>query len=309
MIISRYVIWFFLYSFIGWIWETIFCTAKSRQWANRGFLYGPICPIYGAGGVVIQLLMGLLTSLTGFESASDFSVWQVFLFSFIVCTVLEYVTHWLLETFFHAYWWDYTNMPLNINGRICLPASCAFGLAGVALVYLLMPAMENFAAAVPPLLVEALSLVLIFLLSMDITLTISALSGFERSVAAMDEKITQHMEQFVASLPGGQTGSQAAMATEREAFERKSMNELLENMHASYRSSIQRVKSFQPRRPSKKSAGRPELPDLKDYLDQHLQTERIDQLRIQFKEHMTLEREKARQRKQEQKKQQKKRKK
>ena len=291
MIISHYVLCFFFYSLIGWVWETIFCTFTRHRWANRGFLYGPICPIYGAGGIAIQLLVQLLTSLTGAASATEFAWWQIFLFSFVVCTILEYITHYLLEKLFHAYWWDYTNMPLNINGRICLPVSACFGLAGVLLVYVVIPAAGNLAELVPDLLTEALALVLVFILGMDVMLTITSLTSFEKNVEAMGEKINQHMEQFVASLPGGRTGTEAAMVTEREAFSRKSMDELIENMRASGRSSIQRVKEYRPRKP-RKSRKQPEGPELRDYLE--LPREQLDQLLVQVKEHLTKEKEKAR---------------
>ena len=81
MWISRYFVYFVIFSFFGWIYESIYCTIKSKRWENRGFLYGPLCPIYGAGGVGITAI------------------------------VLEYGTSWTLEKLFHAYWWDYSEMP------------------------------------------------------------------------------------------------------------------------------------------------------------------------------------------------------
>lgn len=292
MAISQYVLCFFLYAFAGWLWETLFCTIKSRRWANRGFLYGPVCPLYGTGGVAMQLLIQLISALSGGRDVTDFAWWQVFLFCLVVCTVLEYFTHWLLEKLFHAYWWDYTNMPLNLNGRICLPASLVFGAAGVLLVYVILPRTDSLFSSAPGLLVEGLSLVLIFLLGMDVALTVSALTDFEKKVTAMQENIAQHMEQFVASLPGGHTGTEAAMATEREAYTRKSTEELMQNMRALGRSSIQRVKTYRPRKPDRKQKHTPEL---------RLRREQVDQLRIQVQTYMNTEREKARERQRQQK--------
>lgn len=283
MILSRYVLYFVLYSFIGWVWETILCTCTSHKWASRGFLYGPICPIYGFGGVAIQLLAHLLSQLLPSASMADFQWWQVFLFSFVVCTILEYTTHWLLEKLFHAYWWDYTNMPLNLHGRICLPASTCFGLAGVLLVYVVLPHSSTMFDAVPPLLIEGLSLLLVFVLSMDLTLTVTALTNFEQNVAAMEERINQHMEQFVASLPGGKAGVEAAVATEREAYSGKTTEELVAGMRSTYRGAVQRVKGYLPRKPKKGKEPR-------EY------REHIDQLRIQAKEYLAREKEKAKER-------------
>ena len=88
MIISRYFVWFIVYSFLGWCFETVYCTATQRQWANRGFLYGPICPIYGCGAVSISIIIELLD----FRHAPDLKVWQVFLISMVGSAIMEYLT-------------------------------------------------------------------------------------------------------------------------------------------------------------------------------------------------------------------------
>ena len=90
--------YFFIYSFLGWVCEVAFHAIKTGKFVNRGFLNGPVCPIYGAGVVVILLILG--------EYAEE--MWAVFLVGIAVPTLLELVTGWLLETFFHDKWWDYS---------------------------------------------------------------------------------------------------------------------------------------------------------------------------------------------------------
>ena len=91
----------------------------------------------------------------------------------VACRVhLSIFTHWLLETLFHAYWWDYTNVPFNLNGRICLASSLFFGAAGVAVVYVIGPHFINIFTGFPSWLVEVLALILVALISCDATLTI-----------------------------------------------------------------------------------------------------------------------------------------
>ena len=122
MIISRYFVWFIVYSFLGWCFETVYCTATQRQWANRGFLYGPICPIYGCGAVSISIIIELLD----FRHAPDLKVWQVFLISMVGSAIMEYLTSWVLEKWFHAYWWDYSDLPLiSTAASVCQPRFCS----------------------------------------------------------------------------------------------------------------------------------------------------------------------------------------
>ena len=121
MWVSRFFVWFVIYGCMGWIYETVYCIIKSGKWENRGFLYGPMCPIYGVGALGISVVYEYLRS----EGGGQPPWWQVFVIAFLGSMVLEYSTSWLLEKLFHAYWWDYRDSPLNINGRICLPASLA----------------------------------------------------------------------------------------------------------------------------------------------------------------------------------------
>ena len=104
-------------------YESIYyCTIRAKKWENRGFLYGPLCPIYGAGGVAITAIADFISVHTD----ATFTWWQIFLVAFFGSIVLEYGTSWALEKLFHAYWWDYSSMPLNINGRVCFPYSVGF---------------------------------------------------------------------------------------------------------------------------------------------------------------------------------------
>jgi len=114
---ERIILLFFLYSFIGWLWETIYCSLKAKHFVYRGFLIGPITPIYGFG------ILGVVYLLRPLHE----QVIPLFFAAALLVTVLEYVTSYLLERFFHASWWDYKEVPLNINGRVALPISLFLG--------------------------------------------------------------------------------------------------------------------------------------------------------------------------------------
>lgn len=212
MWISKYFVYFVIFSCMGWIYESIFCTVKSGSWQNRGFLYGPVCPIYGVGAATIMALVDWYAGQN--QGQMNYTWWQVFLVAFFGSIVLEYVTSWGLEKLFHAYWWDYSDVPLNINGRVCFPASVGFGVAGLLVIYVIAPATKDATQWITPILMELFSLIFMALLAADATLTVSALTGFERNVAAMEEALNQHMEQFVSTV---QQKSQAA----GEALEEK----------------------------------------------------------------------------------------
>ncbi|MBC8544071.1 putative ABC transporter permease [Bianquea renquensis] len=124
-----YGILFFLYSAIGWLVESIYVSVSKGHWVNRGFLNGPICPVYGTGAILIILL---LTPLKEYPPL-------VFLTSLLVVSIVEYVTAWILETIFHAKWWDYSNKRFNIKGRVCLLNALEFGVLGLALMYGIHP--------------------------------------------------------------------------------------------------------------------------------------------------------------------------
>ena len=124
-----YVLLFFFCSFLGWCMEVICKLIQLRRFINRGFLLGPWCPIYGFGAVTITLL------LTKF--ADD--PLAVFGLAILLCGTLEYLTSYLMETLFHARWWDYSTRRFNLNGRVCANTLVPFGLLGLVLIYFVRP--------------------------------------------------------------------------------------------------------------------------------------------------------------------------
>jgi len=120
---------FFLCSFIGYFLEVFWVFLGSGKLVNRGFLCGPIIPIYGIGAVLILFCL--------FRYYDDPIV--VFVFGMIITSSLEYFASFLMEKLFHNKWWDYSNVPYNLNGRICLKNSFAFGVLSLVIIYLVTP--------------------------------------------------------------------------------------------------------------------------------------------------------------------------
>ena len=120
---------FIIYSFIGYLAEVIYCSYGQKKFVNRGFLFGPICPIYGIGSVLaIYCLSNLKDNLI-----------LVFILGILITSTLEYYTSYIFEKIFNNKWWDYSNRVDNINGRICIGNSLYFGLGITILIYLLNP--------------------------------------------------------------------------------------------------------------------------------------------------------------------------
>lgn len=167
-----YVLFFFLYSFIGWLWEVILFTFVYKKPMNRGFLLGPVCPVYGIGGVVITLLLSKYKS----------DILALFCMSFLSCTIIEYFTSYILEKLFSARWWDYSNDVLNINGRVCLICSTGFGLVGVFLINFFNPLMLNIFNNISVHFKCILSIFLLLIFFVDICITVGALSKLKKVI-------------------------------------------------------------------------------------------------------------------------------
>lgn len=114
-------LWFILYSFIGWAWESALFTIQERKFVNRGFLNGPICPIYGFGALLLLLVLDRRTD----------NIILLFFSAVVLTTALEYLTAVMLEKMFNAKWWDYSMFPLNFQGRISVLSSAVFGIMAV----------------------------------------------------------------------------------------------------------------------------------------------------------------------------------
>jgi len=125
---SLYFLLLMLYSFLGWCGEMVYCSLGQRRLCEkRGFLNGPICPIYGHGALLVLMTLGL-----------EPPVWT-FLVGAIQTSALEYLTSYLMEKLFHMRWWDYSQKRFNLNGRVCLLNSVLFGLACVLLCHVVQP--------------------------------------------------------------------------------------------------------------------------------------------------------------------------
>lgn len=128
------IIFFLIYAFIGWCLETLYAYMVFGHFVKRGFLYGPICPIYGFGAVL------LLINLKNINKDNNIAKFLVSMVSF---SIFEYIASFILEIIFHKRWWDYTGFFLNIQGRICLVFAIIWGIIGVIFINKIHPWVKN----------------------------------------------------------------------------------------------------------------------------------------------------------------------
>lgn len=184
---------FFIYAFLGWCMEVSYAALNTGKFVNRGFLNGPLCPIYGLGAVLVLRLL---------EPFND-SLPLLFAGSVLVTSALEWLTGFVLEKLFHQRWWDYTDQPFNLGGYICLKFSIAWGFACLFVVKLLHPSVELFIRILP----HALGVGLLWLLAaygvIDLTATVRTILGINARLAQIDEmaeRIRAHSDEFGESL-------------------------------------------------------------------------------------------------------------
>jgi len=186
----RLVMIFFLYSIAGWCIEVTLKYIQYHRFINRGFLTGPVCPIYGSGAALITLAISGITPL---ESA----VGTTFAVSFLLCGLLEYMTSFVMEKLFHARWWDYSQKPMNLHGRVWIGNLVLFGLGGVAIIHLINPLIDTLLALIPLRTQEIAAVCLAAVFSADFVMTQFVLklvrSGIEHSEADNTEEMRREI--------------------------------------------------------------------------------------------------------------------
>ena len=155
--ISEWFIFFYIYCFLGWCFESAYVSACKRQFVNRGFMRGPLLPLYGSGAIVV------LFAALPFRQMPV----MVYITGMVAATLLEYVVGVVMEKLFRVRYWDYSNQKFNIQGHICLSSSIAWGFLSLALIYGMHKPIERFVLAIPSIVVSAASLIISMVAAAD----------------------------------------------------------------------------------------------------------------------------------------------
>lgn len=219
MLIHELGLYFMIYAFLGWCLEVAFAAFVKGKFVNRGFLSGPVCPIYGFGMVII------ITLLTPLKN----NIFILFLGSMLLTSILEFITGYILEKVFHEKWWDYSDVPFNLKGYICLSFSILWGLACVFVIDLIHPMISGAVRLMPKTVAIVLLCVFSAVMLADTALTVSAILKLKRKATLVDE-LEKHMRKLSDSI-GEKISDGVIIAMEK----RPEIEEKLEKMQAKYK--------------------------------------------------------------------------
>lgn len=193
--IATYFLYFIIISICGWIMEVTLQLIQKHKFADRGFLIGPYCPIYGCGGLLITFC------LTGLEEHPV----ALFSMAILICGILEYGTSYIMEKLFHARWWDYSENKYNINGRVCLETIIPFGILGLILIYFVNPFIFDNLVKVPSNILNIIAIIIAILFAIDNIISLKVISNVRSITTKFDkenpkdntEEISQKVKEFL----------------------------------------------------------------------------------------------------------------
>ena len=170
--IRDYFLYFIIYAVVGWCSEVLYAYIMKNKITNRGFLLGPLCPIYGFGALaVLILLKPYVNHPLGF-----------FVLAMFVCSVIEYVAGYLMEKLFKARWWDYSNTKFNLNGRVCLDTLIPFGVGALIVNYLFHPNLVKLISMIPSRVVTIFVIAFAIIFVADLILSFNIVNGFKKTI-------------------------------------------------------------------------------------------------------------------------------
>ena len=194
--------YFIIYSMLGWVLESVFKSILFKKLVNSGFLHGPFCPIYGAGALIMILFLGRFSD----------NILMLFVMSFVVLTLWEYLVGILLEKLFHTKYWDYSNNRFNFQGRICLQNSIYWGILGVLFIKLIHPFMIEQVKQIPTQALINFNILILVLLLTDSVISIVKLNTYEnklKQLKEIGENIKEKLKNFKYESSQGKLSKEA----------------------------------------------------------------------------------------------------
>ena len=176
--ILQWMMFFYLYCFLGWIWETLYVSVIQGHWVNRGFMHGPFLPIYGTGFTGMVMLTSGLRGIYAGE----------FVVGMIGATIMEYYTGLCMEKLFKIRYWDYSKEKLNVKGYICLKASLCWGIFAILGPEIAHPFVERFVLKIPETGLEVAVLLLTAYVSADFCGSFKEALDFKEVLIALTER-------------------------------------------------------------------------------------------------------------------------
>lgn len=211
---------FIIFSFTGWVAEVLYVGITSaHKFINRGFLHGPLCPVYGFGGLVILLLPPFL-----------YKTWvPLFFASMILCTCVEYFVSWIMEKMFHTRWWDYSHYKIQLNGRICLLNSVLFGFMGLGMIHYVYPFLLYFLAGINRFLLKVSSDFILAALFADLFVTVRKLVDFNMTMEKL-HTMGESLREYYGHEIWFKNGTLAEMFASVKEYSEKEKGRISQNL-------------------------------------------------------------------------------
>ena len=168
---------FIIYSFAGWLLESVYKTILQRKLVNSGFLNGPFCPIYGIGALIMILVLGEFKN----------NIILLFVMAFIILSIWEYIVGFLLEKIFKTKYWDYSKLKFNINGRVCLKNSIYWGMLGVIFIDLINPFINKELALIDNKIIFYTCLIIGICMIIDCIISIISIVQIDNALKYIEE--------------------------------------------------------------------------------------------------------------------------
>ena len=188
--IYYYFLLFLIYSFIGWLIEVIGKLIEKHKFINRGFLIGPICPIYGHGCILMILTL----------SRYKDNPLVLFVNAIFICSLLEYFTSYFMEKIFKARWWDYSTKRFNLNGRICAETMIPFGILGTLVICVINPIFEYLLNLFNFETIKITAIVLFIIYIIDYTISLIIMFGFKGTLKTVEKDGTEEITKKVKKI-------------------------------------------------------------------------------------------------------------
>lgn len=214
MTFIKIYICFFIYSIIGWIWESFLCSSvELKKLVNRGFFLGPYCPIYGLGATLSYLLLRDIGSAT-----------LIFILASIVSCTIEYIVGYILEKMFKDRWWNYDNYPFQLHGRVCLYGLVIFGLANVVIVKFSTPFLMFSLSVIKDSILIGLAISISLVSFVDLIITISARKKLNKKLSNIHERLEEKADIYFENMTNSSAFSNEYLLERGKILRNKAMN-------------------------------------------------------------------------------------
>ena len=173
---DKIIFYFIIYSFLGWCLESIYKTIIFKKPTNSGFLYGPFCPMYGIGAI-LMIWAGQLSS----------NPIVIFIMAFLIFSVWEYLVAVIIEKLFKTKYWDYSDLKFNLQGMVCLKNSLYWGILGILLIYMIQLVIRNLTEMIPDDILVYVDVILMIAILVDTVITIFRIMFIDKKIRQVFE--------------------------------------------------------------------------------------------------------------------------